>query len=169
VKKGDRVVLDLFNAIIIRNLGNIETSYTLNDWKEVSWTTLWSIEAKRTMREIIEGPHQLKKFYEFYVRSPVKGALLFGPPGCGKTLLAMAIVTAVAKMYGIDAKEAMQSGFIYVKGPELLEMWLGKSEEAIRSLFSRAKAHKKKYGFPAIIFIDEAEALLPETGFWNQF
>jgi len=58
----------------------------------------------------------------------------------------------------------MQSGFIYVKGPELLEMWLGKSEEAIRSLFSRAKEHKKRYGFPAIIFIDEAEALLRKRG-----
>jgi proteasome ATPase len=165
VKKGDRVVLDLFNVIIIRNLGNIETSYTLNDWKEVSWDDVGGlVEAKRIMREIIEGPHKFRKLYEFYHKKPVKGALLFGPPGCGKTLLAMAIVTAVAKMYGIDAKEAMQSGFIYVKGPELLEMWLGKSEEAIRSLFARAKAHKKKYGFPAIIFIDEAEALLRKRG-----
>jgi proteasome-associated ATPase len=76
----------------------------------------------------------------------------------------MAIVTAIARMYGIDAREAMQSGFIYVKGPELLEMWLGKSEEAIRSLFARAKTHKKRYGFPAIIFIDEAEALLRKRG-----
>jgi proteasome ATPase len=165
VKKGDRVVLDLFNAIIIRNLGNIETTYTLNDWKEVSWDDVGGLtEAKRIMREIIEGPHQLKKLYEFYHKKPVKGALLFGPPGCGKTLLAMAIVTAMAKMYGNNAKEAMQSGFIYVKGPELLEMWLGKSEEAIRSLFARAKAHKQKYSFPAIIFIDEAEALLRKRG-----
>ncbi len=165
VKKGDRVVLDPFSAIIIRNLGNIETSYTLNDWKEVSWDDIGGLsEAKRIMREIIEGPHQLKKFYEFYNKKPVKGALLFGPPGCGKTLLAMAIVTAIAGMYGINAREAMQSGFIYVKGPELLEMWLGKSEEAIRSLFARAKTHKKKYGFPAIIFIDEAEALLRKRG-----
>jgi len=165
VKKGDRVVLDLFNAIIIRNLGNIETTYTLNDWKEVGWDDVGGlVEAKRIMREIIEGPHQLKKLYEFYHKKPVKGALLFGPPGCGKTLLAMAIVTAMAKMYGNNAKDAMQSGFIYVKGPELLEMWLGKSEEAIRSLFARAKAHKKKYDFPAIIFIDEAEALLRKRG-----
>jgi proteasome-associated ATPase len=165
LKKGDRVVLDPFNAIIIKNLGNIETSYTLKDWKEVSWDDVGGLsEAKRIMREIIEGPHQLKKFYEFYHKKPVKGALLFGPPGCGKTLLAMAIVTTVARMYGIEAREAMQSGFIYVKGPELLEMWLGKSEEAIRSLFARAKAHKKKYGFPAVIFIDEAESLLRKRG-----
>jgi proteasome-associated ATPase len=165
MKKGDRVVLDLFNTIIIRNLGNIETSYTLNDWKEVLWDDVGGLtEAKRTMREIIEGPHQLKKLYEFYNKKPVKGVLLFGPPGCGKTLLAMAIVTVVAKMYDKDNKEAMQSGFIYVKGPELLEMWLGKSEEAIRSLFARAKAHKAKYNFPAIIFIDEAEALLRKRG-----
>jgi proteasome-associated ATPase len=165
VKKGDRVVLDLFNAIIIKNLGNIETTYTLNDWKEVSWEDVGGLfEAKRIMREIIEGPVKFKKYYEFYNKKPVKGALLFGPPGCGKTLLAMAIVTALARMYGINAREAMQSGFIYVKGPELLEMWLGKSEEAIRSLFARAKSHRKKYGFPAIIFIDEAEALLRKRG-----
>jgi proteasome ATPase len=165
VRKGDRVVLDPFNAIIIKNLGNIETTYTLSDWKEVSWDDVGGLlEAKRTMREIIEGPHKLKKYYEFYHKKPVKGALLFGPPGCGKTLLAMAVVTAIAKLYGVDAKEAMQSGFIYVKGPELLEMWLGKSEEAIRSLFVRAKAHKMKYGFPAIIFIDEAESLLRKRG-----
>ena len=112
VKKGDRVVLDLFNAIIIKNLGNIETSYTLNDWKEVLWEDVGGLsEAKRIMREIIEGPHQLKKLYEFYSKKPVKGALLFGPPGCGKTLLAMAIVTAIARMYGVNASEAMQSGF----------------------------------------------------------
>jgi len=165
IKKGDRVVLDLFNVIIIKSLGNIETSYTLDEWKEVSWDDVGGLsEAKRIMREIIEGPHQMKKLYEFYRKKPVKGALLFGPPGCGKTLLAMAIVTAVAKMYDVNAREAMQSGFIYVKGPELLEMWLGKSEEAIRSLFNRAKSHKKKYDFPAIIFIDEAEALLRKRG-----
>jgi proteasome-associated ATPase len=165
IKKGDRVVLDPFNAIVIRNLGNIETTYILSDWKEVSWDDIGGLsEAKRTMREIIEGPHKLKKYYEFYHKKPVKGALLFGPPGCGKTLIAMAVVTSIAELYGIKAKEAMQSGFIYVKGPELLDMWLGKSEEAIRSLFSRAKAHKQKYGFPAIIFIDEAESLLRKRG-----
>ena len=81
-------------------LGILKRAYTLNDWKEVSWDDVGGLsEAKRIMREIIEGPHKLKKFYEFYHKKPVKGALLFGPPGCGKTLLAMAIVTAVAKMY----------------------------------------------------------------------
>ena len=145
LKKGDRVVLDPFNAIIIKNLGNIETSYTLKDWKEVSWDDVGGLsEAKRIMREIIEGPHQLKKFYEFYHKKPVKGALLFGPPGCGKTLLAMAIVTTVARMYGIEAREAMQSGFIYVKGPELLEMWLGKSEEAIRSSVCQSESAQEE-------------------------
>ena len=63
----------------------------------------------------------------------------------------------------MQARQCSQD-FIYVKGPELLEMWLGKSEEAIRSLFARAKEHKKKYEFPAIIFIDEAEALLRKRG-----
>jgi proteasome-associated ATPase len=165
VKKGDRVVLDPFNTIIIRNLGNIETTYTLSDWKEVAWDDIGGLsEAKRTIREIIEGPHKYKEYYEFYHKKPVRGALLFGPPGCGKTLIAMAVVTSIAELYGIKAKEAMQSGFIYVKGPELLEMWLGKSEEAIRSLFIRAKAHKKKYSFPAIIFIDETESLLRKRG-----
>ncbi|HEX2977095.1 MAG TPA: hypothetical protein VHO68_14255, partial [Bacteroidales bacterium] len=81
VKKGDRVVLDIFNVIIIKNLGNIETTYSLSEWKEVSWDDVGGLaEAKRTMREIIEGPFQMKKLYEFYQKKPVKGALLFGLP-----------------------------------------------------------------------------------------
>ncbi|MCK7534407.1 MAG: AAA family ATPase, partial [Marinilabiliales bacterium] len=90
-----------FSYVLLRLTQTTTDSSTskapLNDWKEVSWDDVGGLsEAKRIMREIIEGPHQFRKFYEFYRKKPVKGALLFGPPGCGKTLLAMAIVTCVS-------------------------------------------------------------------------
>lgn len=86
------------------------------------------------------------KFLKFHINAPA-GVLLYGPPGCGKTLLAKAVANA------------SQANFIAVKGPELLNKYLGESERAVRGLFSRAKASS-----PCIIFLDEIDALCPKRG-----
>ena len=87
-----------------------------------------------------------EKFKRFHINAPA-GVLLYGPPGCGKTLLAKAVANS------------SQANFISIKGPELLNKYLGESERAVRSLFSRARASS-----PCIIFLDEVDALCPKRG-----
>lgn len=82
--------------------------------------------------------------------------LLYGSPGCGKSLLGKAVATALAAIHGASAAGA----FFYVKGPELLNMYVGNTEQNIRNMFMAARRHKKTHGFPALIFIDEADAIL---------
>jgi proteasome-associated ATPase len=87
--------------------------------------------------------------------------LLHGPSGCGKSLLGKAVASAVAAPHG---GKGAQSAFIYVKGPEIIERWVGSSEANVRALFDQARQHRRKHGYPAVIFIDEAEAVLGHRG-----
>lgn len=80
---------------------------------------------------------------------------------CGKTLLAKATASAIREAHG---KDEADTAFIYIKGPEVLNMWVGNTEAQIRGLFTRAKEHKESYGYPAVIFIDEADAILGKRG-----
>lgn len=162
-QKGDRVVLDPASIVIVRNLGFPKsTDYTLEKVPDITWNDIGGLEeAKKQMIEAIELPHREKELYEFYSKRSSRGILLYGPPGCGKTLLAKAAANSLSKIYAADATS---SSFIYLKGPEVLDKYVGSSEQKIRDLFVRAREHKKLHGYPAVIFIDEAEALFMARG-----
>jgi transitional endoplasmic reticulum ATPase len=116
---------------------------------KVKWDDIGGLEnVKQALKEMVEWPLKYPESFERMGITPPKGILLYGPPGCGKTLLAKAV--------------ANESGanFISVKGPELLSKWFGESEQKIRELFRRAKQVA-----PAIIFFDEIDALAPRRGF----
>ena len=115
---------------------------------DVTWDDIGALSELKNELEIslILPIKQPEKFKKFNISAPA-GVLLYGPPGCGKTLLAKAVANA------------SQANFIAVKGPELLNKYLGESERAVRSLFSRAKASS-----PCIIFLDEVDALCPKRG-----
>lgn len=160
--KGDRVIIDQANTIVIHNLGKADQGYTVEETPNVTWDDIGGLEdAKREMIEAIEYPHTNREIYKKYGKKPCKGILLYGAPGCGKTMLAKAAANSLAKIYG---KQSKSSGFIYVKAPEILNKYVGESEAIIRALFQRAKAHKKEHGSPAVMFIDEAEAILAGRG-----
>ena len=115
---------------------------------KVKWEDIGGLEdVKRSMKEVVEWPLKYQDSFKRLGIKPPTGVLLFGPPGCGKTLIAKAV--------------ANESGanFISVKGPELLSMWVGESEKHVREVFRRAKQVA-----PSIIFFDEIDALVPKRG-----
>lgn len=161
-KPGDKVVLDQSNSILVRNLGPDQTTMTFSAETGVTWDDIGGqAEAKAAMVEAIEGPYRHREAYAKFGKRPSKGVLLHGPPGNGKTMLGKAAASAIAAMHG---KEAARTGFIYVKGPELLSKWVGNSEENVRTIFDSAREHKARHGYPAVVFIDEAEAILTKRG-----
>jgi len=114
----------------------------------VRWSDIGGLEeVKENLRESVEWPLTMPDAFKRMGITPPSGILLYGPPGCGKTLLARAV-----------AKES-NSNFISVKGPELFSKWVGESERRVRELFRRAKQVA-----PSIIFFDEIDAMVPRRG-----
>jgi len=160
LEKGCRVILDESGTIIMKNLGKSQGQYVFAAKTGVSWNDIGGLEdVKKDMAEAIENPIKHAELYALYGRKPTKGILLWGPPGNGKTMIGKAVATSIAELYKTD-----ESGFIYIKGPEILNMYVGASEERIRSIFASAREFKARTGCPAIIFIDEAEAILSKRG-----
>jgi len=115
---------------------------------DVHWSDIGGLEEeKQNLIEVVEWPLQRPDSFKRIGIQPPKGVLIFGPPGCGKTLLARAVATE------------SEANFISVKGPELLSKWVGESEKAIREVFRKART-----AAPAIIFFDEIDAVAPTRG-----
>lgn len=164
VKTGDRVMLNEGENTIMENLGQKASNF-VPKVPTVKWTDIGGLEeAKMQMIEVVEYPHKHKDLYEFYGKRQPKGILLYGPPGCGKTMLGKAAANALA---GIYSKSNVSSGFMYIKGPEILNKYVGESEATVRNIFADARKHKEAHGYPAVIFIDEADAILSKRGSEN--
>lgn len=118
-------------------------------------------EAKEKLREIIELPYTRPDLFKYHNKKQIKGALLHGPHGNGKSMLLEASAFASAKIHG---KEALGSGFIYIKGAELLEGIVGDGEKNIKRIFEQGEEHFEKYGYPALIAIEEPDAVFIKRG-----
>lgn len=158
VEVGERVVVDASLAYAIGSLGkpapaHVALSVSV-DWSDIGGCA----RAIEQLREAIELPFEHPALYADYGKRPPRGVLLSGPPGNGKTLLGKATATAIARAHGREAAAA--GAFQYVKGPEILNKWLGESEAAIRTLFADARAFHRAHGYPCVVFLDEADALL---------
>lgn len=163
VEPGDRVMLDNSSTMVLRVLEKDgKDRFNLKSEVDTAWDEIAGLaDAKEALVEALELPYTHPEVYKFYNMTPPKGVLLFGPQGCGKTLCGRAAAASLARTHG---KDNMQSGFIYVKGPELLSKWVGQTEAEIRALFARGREHYQKHGYPALLFIDEADAILPMRG-----
>lgn len=162
LEEGDDVLLDPAGAVVRQKVARAKPRFALDGGTGIAWHDIIGLDAaKRTLRDAIEFPVKHGDTLRRWHRKPMKGIALDGPPGCGKTMLAKAAATAIAELY--DAAAAA-SGFIYVKGPEILNKWVGESESTIRGLFTAARKHKARHGYPSVLFIDEADAVLRKRG-----
>lgn len=154
---GEAVVVDESGRFIIGRAAEKEPEMALDEDTGISWDDIGGLtDAKEAIREAIEYPILFADLYRGYSKQPCKGVLLYGPPGNGKTLLGRAAATALRAAHGGSAP----GGFIYVKGPQVLDKFVGNTEAAVRGLFDQARKYKLESGHPAVLFIDEADALL---------
>lgn len=121
---------------------------TVVEVPNVTWDDIGGLEdTKRELREMVQYPVEFPEKFSKFGMSPSKGVLFYGPPGCGKTLLAKAI-----------ANEC-QANFISIKGPELLTMWFGESEANVREIFDKARS-----AAPCVLFFDELDSIAKARG-----
>lgn len=158
LKDGDEVFV--YGDTIITGIHKAGKSNATVPPTGISWDDIGGLtREKELMREMIEHPIEHKEIYQSYNQKTPKGVLLYGPPGNGKTMLGKALATSLSKFYKTNI-----NSFFYIKGPELLSQYVGLAEESIRNLFATTRAFHKEHGFPAVIFIDEAEAILSRRG-----
>lgn len=161
LKVGNSVQLCAGNQVVFSKLKE-ESQQVYSKPTGICWDDIGGLEeAKRELKEALELPYQFASVYKAFGRKPVKGFLLYGMPGNGKTMLGKAAATSLSVTH---KKEHVGSGFLYVKGPELLSKWVGETESWIRKLFSHAREHQAAHGYPCLVFIDEADAILGQRG-----
>lgn len=168
---GDEIRIDPSHHVAIEKLGDRKSSrHALDETPTVTWQQIGGQrEAIAAIRKAIEYPLLHAQTFERFKFAQPKGFLLYGPPGCGKTLIGQAAAGSLSKLVsesnqeqpsGTDKRLPVTSGtFLHVKGPEILNMWLGESERMVRDLFEEARARRKGGALP-FIFIDEAESIL---------
>lgn len=165
LKEGDEVLLDSSARVVVYHIKHAKPRFAVTTETKITWDSIGGQEeAKRAMQEAVELPLKSPEIFRAYNKKPAKGILLSGPPGCGKTLLGKAAATAISQL--TNSKE---SGFLYIKGPEVLDPYVGVAEATVRKIFMRAKEHKIKTGSPAVVFIDEADAILGKRGTHHSF
>ena len=161
LKVGDEIRVDPNYRIAVEVLSHSTTEeYYLETVPELPWEKVGGQEdALSAIKDAIELPLlHADLFAKFHHQTP-KGFLLYGPPGCGKTLIGKATAYNLTKQLTEKTGEDMQQFFMHIKGPEILNMWVGESERMVREIFATAR-EKRKEGFLPFIFIDEAESIL---------
>lgn len=162
VKAGEDILLDPSGVIAIEKLEKKKTRYDLEEIPEAPWNKIGGLENTIVkIKEEIEDPFVHKDIYAKYGKKPAKGILLYGPPGCGKTMIAKSIAYNLAQIG--DSKEK-KGRFIRINGPEILDKWLGNSEANIRRIYESAREIASKFDYPVVVFIDEAESVLKVRG-----
>ena len=162
---GDSVLLNRVSGILMEKLPTYEAQdLILQEVPDISFNDIGGQSQQvEQIRDAIETPYLYPDEYKEFNLSPPKGILLYGPPGCGKTMMASAIANNLAKrIREKTGRDDVRGYFINVKGPELLNKYVGETERKIREVFQKAR-DKSKEGVPVVIFFDEME-LEAESG-----
>ncbi len=166
LRAGDLLRLDTRSGLLLERLARPEVEHlVLEEVPDVSYRDIGGLDEQiEQIADAVELPFLHKDlFAEFRLAAP-KGILLYGPPGCGKTLIAKAVANSLAKKVAAQIGDVKgKSYFINVKGPELLNKYVGETERQIRLVFQRAR-EKSEEGWPVIVFFDEMDSMFRTRG-----
>lgn len=160
LKAGEEVRIDPQFRVALEKMAQSEVEdYYLEEVPDLPWKKIGGHEdAIQAIKDTIEMPVLHPELFERFQYSTPKGFLLYGPPGCGKTLIGKATAYNLEKQVQEDGLD-LKACFMHIKGPEILNMWLGESERKVREIFAQAR-EKRREGFLPVVFIDEAESVL---------
>jgi proteasome-associated ATPase len=166
VRAGDNVLFDPRSSVAVELLPKEEVEeLVLEEVPDVSYEDIGGLEGQiDAIRDAVELPFLYAELFAEHELEAPKGVLLYGPPGCGKTLIAKAVAASLAeKVAERTGRTDARSYFLNVKGPELLNKYVGETERQIREIFQRAKERSEE-GLPVIVFFDEMDSIFRTRG-----
>ena len=165
LRPGDSLLLEPRSGYVYERIPKSEVEeLVLEEVPDIDYTHIGGLSSQiEAIRDAVELPFLHADLFAEHKLTPPKGILLYGPPGCGKTLIAKAVAHSLAVKVGEQTGREARSFFLNIKGPELLNKYVGETERHIRLIFQRAR-EKASDGTPVIVFFDEMDSLFRTRG-----
>jgi proteasome-associated ATPase len=165
LRPGDSLLLDSRSGYVYERIPKSEVEdLVLEEVPDIDYESIGGLRNQiESIRDAVELPYLHPEIFIEHELKPPKGVLLYGPPGCGKTMIAKAVAASLAKKVSERTGEEGRSYFLNIKGPELLNKYVGETERHIRLVFQRAR-EKAGEGTPVIVFFDEMDSLFRTRG-----
>jgi len=165
LKPGDHLLMDAKSGYLLEKLPKSEVEdLSLEEVPDIGYEQIGGLGAQiEAIKDAVELPYLYADYYKEHRLAPPKGVLLYGPPGCGKTMIAKAVANNLAEKISEKRGEKIKGFFLNIKGPELLNKYVGETERKIREIFVKAK-EKANEDVPVVVFFDEMDALFRTRG-----
>jgi proteasome-associated ATPase len=165
LKIGDHLLIDAKSGYLLEKLPKSEVEdLSLEEVPDISYDDIGGLGSQiETIKDAVELPYLYADYYKEHHLAPPKGVLLYGPPGCGKTMIAKAVANNLAARISEKRGEKVKGFFLNIKGPELLNKYVGETERKIREIFIKAR-EKAAEDVPVVVFFDEMDALFRTRG-----
>ena len=165
LKIGDHLLMDAKSGYLLEKLPKSEVEdLSLEEVPDIGYDDIGGLGTQlETIKDAVELPYLYSDYFKEHKLAPPKGVLLYGPPGCGKTMIAKAVANNLAEKISAKRGEKIKGFFLNVKGPELLNKYVGETERKIREIFVKAK-EKANEDVPVVVFFDEMDALFRTRG-----
>ncbi|HSE92848.1 MAG TPA: proteasome ATPase [Methylomirabilota bacterium] len=165
LKTGDHILMDAKSGYLLERLPKSEVEdLALEEVPDIGYDDIGGLVTQiEAIKDAVELPYLYADYYKEHKLTPPKGVLLYGPPGCGKTMIAKAVANNLAEKISEKRGEKIKGYFLNIKGPELLNKYVGETERKIREIFTKAK-EKAADDVPVVVFFDEMDALFRTRG-----